>query len=64
MAQTPKNDMIKMIESLPDDVTVEDVMYHLYVKETVLQRLKSIDDHKITPISEDEAQDRIQQWLK
>jgi hypothetical protein len=32
-----KQAVIKLVESLPDDCTVEDIQYHLYVREKVLR---------------------------
>ncbi len=64
MAQTSKQEMIEFIESLPDDVSMNDIMYHFYVKETLLQRMSDIDEKRVKPVSEQEAQDQIQKWLK
>jgi hypothetical protein len=40
---TLKADVIKLVESLPDDTTIEDIQYHLYVREKVLRGSQAID---------------------
>ena len=59
-----KQEMIEFIKTLPDDVSIMDIMYHFYVKETVIQRLNDCTEKKVNTISEQEAKDQIQQWSK
>ena len=64
MAQTIKEETIKFIKSLPDDVSMHDIMYHLYIKETVMQRAHELKENKIKPISDKDAQEQIEKWLQ
>lgn len=64
MPNTTKEEMIEFIKTLPDDVSVVDIMYHCYVKETVIQRLNDCSEKKVNTISEQEVKDQIQQWSK
>ena len=64
MAQSIKEEIIKMVQPLPDNVSMEDVMYHLYVKETIQKRLKEIDDGIVKPIPHHVIQERVRSWLK
>lgn len=64
MAQTTKEKTIELIKTLPDDVSMEEIMYHLYIKETVEERLKEIEEGKIKPLKDSEAQEQIEEWLK
>ncbi len=64
MAHTIKEETIDFIKTLPDDVSINEIMYHLYIKETVLQRITDIEDEKVKPISEQDAKDQIDQWLQ
>ena len=64
MSNTTKEEMIEFIKTLPDDVSVMDIMYHFYVKETTIQRLKDCTEKKVNTISEQEVKDQIQQWSK
>ncbi len=59
MAHSPKQEILKLIKSLPDDITFEDALYHIYIKETVPNRIKELDDGSVHPISEQEAKERF-----
>ena len=64
MAQTIKEETIKFIKSLPDDVSMHDIMYHLYIKETVNQRAHELKEKKVNPISDKDAQEQIEKCLQ
>ena len=57
-----KGEMIKMLESLPDDCTWEDFQYHIYVREKVERGMAAADAGDI--ISQEEAERRVDEWLK
>jgi ABC-type uncharacterized transport system ATPase subunit len=57
-----KEKVIKMIEELPEDITVSDIMAELYFRQNVDEGLKELDEGK--GISQDEAKKRLNQWLK
>jgi predicted transcriptional regulator len=46
---TVKQQVLKMLEQLPDECSVEDVHYQLYLIEKVQRGLKSIDEGKGVP---------------
>ena len=43
---TEKENVIQMIKELPDDISLEDIMYHLYAREKILRGLKDADEGK------------------
>jgi hypothetical protein len=47
-----KEEAKKLIESLPEQVTWDDIMYQFYVKKKLATSLKTIDEGKITPHEE------------
>jgi len=57
-----KDQIISFIKSLPEDVTLEDIMYHLYVREKILRGLKEADEGK--NVSNEKAKEIIEKWLK
>ena len=57
-----KEKVIKMIEELPEDITVSDIMAELYFRQNIDEGLKELDEGK--GISQDEAKKRLNQWLK
>ena len=57
-----KESAIDLIKSLPDNCTIEDIQYHLYVREKVERGIKSISKGKV--ISQEEAEKRVKEWQK
>jgi hypothetical protein len=55
-----KDAVIKLVESLPDDSTLEDIQYHLYVREKVLRGSQAIDHGHVQ--SHEEVGRRLDQW--
>jgi hypothetical protein len=59
---TAKEQVQKVLEQLPDDCSVEDVQYELYVLERLRRRVEMADrGNDLVPQSEVEA--RMQKWL-
>lgn len=51
----------KMLEEIPDDVTLEDIQYHIYVREKVEQGLRDIEAGRA--LSQEEVERRMAKWL-
>ncbi len=56
-----KQQVIQMIQSLPEDITVDDIMAELYFKLQVDSGLKELDEGKGIPHKEVEK--RMSKWL-
>lgn len=56
-----KQKVIKLIQSLPDEVTVDDIMAELYFKSQVDAGLKELDEGKGIP--QEEVENRMSKWL-
>jgi predicted transcriptional regulator len=56
-----KQAVIKMIQSLPDEVTIDDIMAELYFKLQVDAGLKELDEGKGIP--HEEVEKRMSKWL-
>jgi predicted transcriptional regulator len=52
-----KEEAIKLIDKLPDNVTWDDIMYELYVKKKLAAGLKAADEGRI--VSHEEAKKRL-----
>ena len=50
-----------MLETLPDDSTLEDIQYHLYVLEKVKRGVQRADAEGTVPHAE--AKRRLDKWL-
>jgi len=59
---TTKEQVQRILDHLPEDCSLEEVQYHLYVAETVQRRLVMADDAK-EHASESEAERRMKRWL-
>ncbi len=56
-----KNEVIQMIERLPDDAGIADIMAELYFRLKVETGLKELDEGK--GITQTVARDRLKKWL-
>lgn len=57
-----KDQIIQMIQSLPDNVSVDDVMAELYFKLQVDAGLKELDEGKGIP--HEEMEKRMSKWVQ
>jgi len=64
MSQTIKDQLIEMMQRLPDDVSFEEIMYHFYVKETILQRMKDSETNPSLYLSDKEVEEEINKWFR
>ena len=55
-----KDQIISLIKSLPDDITIEDIMYHLYVREKISRGIKDADEG--IKVSNEKAKEIIEKW--
>lgn len=56
-----KEQVIQLIQTLPEDVTVDDIMAELYFKLQVDAGLRELDEGK--RISHEEVEKRMSKWL-
>jgi hypothetical protein len=61
MIATPKQQVKTILEHLPEDCSLEDIQYHLYVLETIQRRLDLAASERLVPQSEAEA--KLSKWL-
>lgn len=57
-----KQQVQKVLEQLPDDCTLEDVQYQLYVLEKLRRRVE-LADQGTDFVSQDEVEERMKKWL-
>jgi hypothetical protein len=58
---TAKEEVQALLSKLPDDCSLEDIQYHLYVIEKVNNGLEAADSHGT--ISQEEVEQRLSKWL-
>jgi hypothetical protein len=59
---TDKDSALQLINKLPDDVTLEDIMYELYFRSQVELGLRQLDEDETT--SQDEVKKNLVEWLR
>jgi len=58
---TAKQDVERLLDKLPDDCSLEDVQYHLYVLERVR---RGLEDARLNgTLSQEEVETRLSKWL-
>ncbi len=61
MAATFRHTVNQILDQLPDDATLEDLQYHLYVRQKIEKSLKQADDGNL--IDHEEVERRIAPWI-
>jgi predicted transcriptional regulator len=56
-----KAEALRLIETLPEDCTYEDIHYHLYVQQKVERGLAAVSTGQFVP--QDEAEREVEGWL-
>ena len=58
---TVKQDIEALIQRLPEDCTIEDVQYHLYILEKIRRGVESAEAGRVK--TQEEVEERFSQWL-
>ncbi|MCH1638521.1 hypothetical protein MJ257_00255 [Paenibacillus timonensis] len=56
-----KGEVIKLIQELPEDATMEDILYKLYVRAKIEEGLNELNEGQGIP--HNEAMEKISKWL-
>ena len=59
---TVKDDVRKLLDQLPDDVSYEDVHYHLYVRQKIQSGLEDLRDGRV--MTQEAFDQRTRRWLR
>jgi len=57
-----KSDVIKFIEKLPDDVSVDEIMSELYFRQQVEEGLRIAEEGRV--YSHEQVKDMVREWRK
>ncbi len=58
---TAKEEVRKMLNQIPDNVSFEDIQYHIYVREKIERGLKDVEEGRV--LSQEEIEQRMGRWL-
>ncbi len=59
--KTAKEEVRELLEQLPEDASLEDIQYHIYVRQKVQNGLDAVRKGKVIP--QDEIEKRMARWL-
>ncbi len=57
-----KEEAIRLIQSLPEDCSIEDIQYHLYVRQKIEHGLAAVESGR--SVSQEDAERRVAEWVK
>jgi predicted transcriptional regulator len=60
--ETAKEEVRRILESLPDDATLEDIQYRIYVRQAITAGLRDVDQGRI--VSQEEVERRMARWTE
>ena len=60
--QTTKQEISDLLNRLPDDCTLEDIQYHLYVLQKIEQGLKDVEEGRV--YTQEEVEKKMSKWLE
>lgn len=58
---TAKEDVRQILDQLPEDVSLEQIQYHIYVRQKVERALAEADRGNL--LSQEEVEARMEKWL-
>ncbi len=60
--ETAKEEVRRILNSLPDDATLEDIQYRIYVRQAITTGLRDVDQGRI--VSQEEVERRMSRWTE
>jgi len=57
-----KEEVRRMLDQIPEEATLEDIQYHIYVRQQIARGLEDVDNGRV--VSEEEAERRMSKWLE
>ena len=59
---TAKEEVRQLLDRVPDDASLEDIQYHIYVCRKVDRSLEAADQGRV--LTQDEVERRMARWLE
>jgi hypothetical protein len=60
--QTPKEEVMELLKALPDNSTIEEIQYHLYVRQKIERGIKDMEASRT--YTQEEMERRMGKWLE
>ena len=61
MMLTAKQEVIELLKDLPDTSTLEEIQYHLYVRQKVQRGIQDVEEGRI--YTQEEVEKRMGKWV-
>lgn len=59
--KTAKDKVRSLLDGLPDDASLEDIQYQIYVREKIERGLRDVDAGRL--VDQEEVERRMSKWL-
>ena len=59
--KTAKDEVREILEGLPEDASLEEIQYQIYVRQKIDRGLKDLDEGRT--VTQEEAERRMAKWL-
>ncbi len=59
---SPKDEVRRILDEIPDDVSYEDIQYHIYVREKVERGLEDVEQGRV--LTQGEVERRMSKWTE
>lgn len=59
--ETAKQEIQKILDQLPEDATLEEVQYHIYVRQKIEQGLKDVEAGRV--LTQAQVEQRLSRWI-
>jgi predicted transcriptional regulator len=60
--ETAKEEVRRILDLLPDDATLDDIQYRIYVRQAIAAGLRDIDQGRV--VSQEEVERRMSRWTE
>ena len=59
--KTAKKEVRKILDQIPDDASLEDIQYHIYVCQKIERGIQDMDDGRV--LSREQVEKRMSRWI-
>ena len=60
--ETAKEEVRRILDSLPDNATLEDIQYRIYVRQAIAAGVRDVDEGRV--VSQEEVERRMSRWTE
>ncbi len=59
---SPKDEVRRLLDTIPDEASYEDIQYHIYVREKIERGLRDLEEGRV--LSQEEVERRMSKWTE